>query len=91
MSLPIAGPVNNAPPANGGPFPTLPREPSTSRGFFDSNGGTLADKLWHVSLQIPPGAIPAGVRQEIYFTVSDPRMGQAVGGPPLDMENGWSP
>ncbi|XP_017058228.1 tight junction protein ZO-1 isoform X10 [Drosophila ficusphila] len=88
MSLPIAGPVNNAPPANGGPFPALPREPSTSRGFFDSNGGTLADKLWHVSLQIPPGAIPAGVRQEIYFTVSDPRMGQAVGGPPLDMENG---
>ncbi|XP_039495048.1 tight junction protein ZO-1 isoform X3 [Drosophila santomea] len=87
MSLPIAGPVNNQPPANG-PFPTLPREPSTSRGFFDSNGGTLADKLWHVSLQIPPGAIPAGVRQEIYFTVSDPRMGQAVGGPPLDMENG---
>ncbi|KQS39457.1 uncharacterized protein Dere_GG17413, isoform G [Drosophila erecta] len=87
MSLPIAGPVNNQPPASG-PFPTLPREPSTSRGFFDSNGGTLADKLWHVSLQIPPGAIPAGVRQEIYFTVSDPRMGQAVGGPPLDMENG---
>ncbi|XP_034488626.1 uncharacterized protein LOC117792552 isoform X3 [Drosophila innubila] len=85
MSLPIAGPV----PANGaGPFPSLPREPSTTRGVFDSSGGTLADKLWHVSLQIPPGAIPAGVRQEIYFTVSDPRMGQAVGGPPLDMENG---
>lgn len=92
MSLPIAGPVNNAPPqpTNAGPFPAIPREPSTSRGFFDSNGGTLADKLWHVSLQIPPGAIPPGVRQEIYFTVSDPRMGQAVGGPPLDMENGWS-
>ncbi|XP_017123834.1 tight junction protein ZO-1 isoform X7 [Drosophila elegans] len=88
MSLPIAGPVNNAPAPVNGPFPTLPREPSTSRGFFDSNGGTLADKLWHVSLQIPPGAIPPGVRQEIYFTVSDPRMGQAVGGPPLDMENG---
>ncbi|KAH8250201.1 hypothetical protein KR026_007656 [Drosophila bipectinata] len=90
MSLPIAGPVNNAPPqaTNAGPFPATPREPSTSRGFFDSNGGTLADKLWHVSLQIPPGAIPPGVRQEIYFTVSDPRMGQAVGGPPLDMENG---
>ncbi|XP_052836943.1 tight junction protein ZO-1 isoform X2 [Drosophila gunungcola] len=88
MSLPIAGPVNNAPAPANGPFPTLPREPSTSRGFFDSNGGTLADKLWHVSLQIPPGAIPPGVRQEIYFTVSDPRMGQAVGGPPLDMENG---
>lgn len=87
MSLPIAGPV----PANGAAaFPSLPREPSTTRGFFDASGGTLADKLWHVSLQIPPGAIPAGVRQEIYFTVSDPRMGQAVGGPPLDMENGWS-
>lgn len=88
MSLPIAGPVPAA--ANAGPFPSLPREPSTTRGFFDASGGTLADKLWHVSLQIPPGAIPAGVRQEIYFTVSDPRMGQAVGGPPLDMENGWS-
>lgn len=89
MSLPIAGPVPTAT-AGPGPFPTLPREPSTTRGFFDSQGGTLADKLWHVSLQIPPGAIPPGVRQEIYFTVSDPRMGQAVGGPPLDMENGWS-
>lgn len=91
MSLPIAGPVPaTAAAAAPGPFPTLPREPSTTRGFFDSQGGTLADKLWHVSLQIPPGAIPPGVRQEIYFTVSDPRMGQAVGGPPLDMENGWS-
>ncbi|KAH8359140.1 hypothetical protein KR093_004599 [Drosophila rubida] len=83
LSLPIAGPV-----AASGPFPSLPREPSTTRGVFDCSGGTLADKLWHVSLQIPAGAIPAGVRQEIYFTVSDPRMGQAVGGPPLDMENG---
>ncbi|XP_022221137.2 tight junction protein ZO-1 isoform X3 [Drosophila obscura] len=92
MSLPIAGPVPTSAPAaatsTNGPFPSMPREPSTMRGFFDSNGGTLADKVWHVSLQIPPGAIPAGVRQEIYFTVSDPRMGQAVGGPPLDMENG---
>ncbi|XP_068157453.1 LOW QUALITY PROTEIN: tight junction protein ZO-1 [Drosophila tropicalis] len=92
MSLPIAGPVPTSAPAAAsganGPFPTMPREPSTMRGFFDSNGGTLADKLWQVSLQIPPGAIPPGVRQEIYFTVSDPRMGQAVGGPPLDMENG---
>ncbi|KAH8416955.1 hypothetical protein KR222_000176 [Zaprionus bogoriensis] len=88
MSLPIAGPVPPAAASGAGPFPSLPREPSTTRGIFDASGGTLADKLWHVSLQIPPGAIPAGVRQEIYFTVSDPRMGQAVGGPPLDMENG---
>ncbi|XP_011188071.2 tight junction protein ZO-1 isoform X3 [Zeugodacus cucurbitae] len=93
MSLPIAGPVpTTAPPvattAATGAFPIIPREPTTTRGIFDSNGGTLADAVWNVSLQIPPGAIPTGVRQEIYFTVSDPRLGEAVGGPPLDMENG---
>lgn len=93
MSLPIAGPVPTSAPAaasapGNGSFPTMPREPSTCRGIFDSTGGTLADNIWNVSLQIPPGAIAPGVRQEIYFTVSDPRMGQAVGGPPLDMENG---
>ncbi|XP_046804193.1 tight junction protein ZO-1-like isoform X4 [Lucilia cuprina] len=93
MSLPIAGPVPTSAPAaasapGNGSFPTVPREPSTCRGIFDSKGGTLADNIWNVSLQIPPGAIAPGVRQEIYFTVSDPRMGQAVGGPPLDMENG---
>ncbi|XP_030373861.1 uncharacterized protein LOC115623597 isoform X3 [Scaptodrosophila lebanonensis] len=94
MSLPMAGPVRtpgSAPPdsAANGPFPGVPREPSTTRGIFDSKGGTLADKVWpQVWLEIPPGAIPPGVRQEIYFTVSDPRLGQAEGGPPLDMENG---
>ncbi|XP_058984988.1 tight junction protein ZO-1 isoform X7 [Musca domestica] len=93
MSLPIAGPVPTSAPAAAsipgkGSFPTQPREPTTCRGIFDSNGGTLADNVWNVSLEIPPGAIAPGVRQEIYFTVSDPRMGQAVGGPPLDMENG---
>lgn len=71
-------------------LPTVPREPITSRGVFDANGGTLEDKLWNVSLVIPPGAIADGVKQEVYFTVTDPRMAQlpAVGGPPLDMENG---
>ncbi|XP_073830421.1 zonula occludens-like protein polychaetoid isoform X4 [Musca autumnalis] len=93
MSLPIAGPVPTSAPAAAsipgkGSFPAQPREPTTCRGIFDSNGGTLADNVWNVSLEIPPGAIAPGVRQEIYFTVSDPRMGQAVGGPPLDMENG---
>ncbi|KAM7359564.1 zonula occludens-like protein polychaetoid isoform 5-T5 [Cochliomyia hominivorax] len=93
MSLPIAGPVPTSAPAaastpGNGSFPAMLREPTTCRGIFDSNGGTLADNIWNVSLQIPPGAIAPGVRQEIYFTVSDPRMGQAVGGPPLDMENG---
>ncbi|XP_075146706.1 zonula occludens-like protein polychaetoid isoform X3 [Haematobia irritans] len=93
MSLPIAGPVPTSAPSAAsvpgkGSFPSVPREPTTCRGIFDSNGGTLADNVWNVSLHIPPGAIAPGVRQEIYFTVSDPRMGQAVGGPPLDMENG---
>ncbi|XP_037946383.1 tight junction protein ZO-1 isoform X3 [Teleopsis dalmanni] len=93
MSLPVAGPVPTSAPVAAslpgmGQFPAVPRDPTTTRGIFDLKGGTLADNVWNVSLQIPPGAIPAGVRQEIYFTVSDPRMGEAVGGPPLDMENG---
>lgn len=65
------------------------RQPMTTKGVFDENGGVLEDKTWNVSLIIPPNALPAGVRQEIYFTVSDPRMSESVGGPPLDMENGW--
>ncbi|XP_039958845.1 uncharacterized protein LOC120773793 isoform X3 [Bactrocera tryoni] len=93
ISLPIAGPIpTTAPPiaatSSTDAFPSIPCEPSTTRGIFDSSGGTLADAVWNVSLQIPPGAIQTGVRQEIYFTVSDPRLGEAVGGPPLDMENG---
>lgn len=65
------------------------RQPMTTKGCFDENGGVLEDKTWNVSLIIPPNALPAGVRQEIYFTVTDPRMSESVGGPPLDMENGW--
>lgn len=65
------------------------RQPITTKGHFDENGGVLEDKTWNVSLIIPPNALPAGVRQEIYFTVTDPRMSESVGGPPLDMENGW--
>ena len=65
------------------------RPPITTKGCFDENGGILEDKTWNVSLIIPPNALPAGIRQEIYFTVSDPRMSESVGGPPLDMENGW--
>lgn len=64
-----------------------PREPSTTRGYFDEEGGTLLDEVWNVSLEIPRNAL-SGAKQEIYFTVSDPRVGH-VGGPPLDMENGW--
>lgn len=69
-------------------YPPL-REPSTTRGTFDETGGTLSDSVWKVSIDIPAGAIPPGRQQEIYFTVTDPRMSQTVGGPPLDMENGW--
>ncbi|KAL1382250.1 hypothetical protein pipiens_013279 [Culex pipiens pipiens] len=90
MSLPI-GPPN----AHSTPFASEmslglppPRQPITRRGVFDASGGTLADPIWNVSLQIPPGAIPAGIKQEIYFTVTDPRLSESVGGPPLDMENG---
>lgn len=70
-------------------LPTVPREPVTTKGIFNSEGGKIEDKLWNVSLVIPKGAIPQGVQQEIYFTVTDPRMANQVGGPPLDMENGW--
>lgn len=65
------------------------RQPITTKGLFDENGGMLEDKTWNVSLIIPPHALPAGVQQEIYFTVTDPRLSESVGGPPLDMENGW--
>uniref|UniRef100_A0AAG5CYY3 Tight junction protein ZO-1 n=1 Tax=Anopheles atroparvus TaxID=41427 RepID=A0AAG5CYY3_ANOAO len=90
MSLPI-GPPN----ATSTPFVSEmslglppPRQPITRRGLFDASGGSLADPIWNVSLQIPPGAIAPGVQQEIYFTVTDPRLSETVGGPPLDMENG---
>ncbi|XP_065075807.1 uncharacterized protein pyd isoform X13 [Ochlerotatus camptorhynchus] len=90
MSLPI-GPPN----AHSTPFASEmslglppPRQPITRRGLFDSSGGILADPIWNVSLQIPPGAIAPGLKQEIYFTVTDPRLSESVGGPPLDMENG---
>lgn len=65
------------------------RQPSTTKGFFDEMGGVLEDNVWNVSLIIPPGALPKGPKQEIYFTVTDPRISESVGGPPLDMENGW--
>ncbi|XP_049278998.1 uncharacterized protein LOC125761682 isoform X5 [Anopheles funestus] len=90
MSLPI-GPPN----ATSTPFASelslglpAPRQPITRRGMFDTAGGSLADPIWNVSLHIPAGAIPPGVQQEIYFTVTDPRLSESVGGPPLDMENG---
>lgn len=65
-----------------------PDTPHTTWGIFDSEGGVLEDRQWGVSLIIPPKAIAPGVKQKIYFTVSDPRLSQRVGGPPMDMDNG---
>ncbi|OQV26205.1 Tight junction protein ZO-1 [Hypsibius exemplaris] len=39
------------------------------RGFFDHNGGELSSEETGVSLVIPPGALPHGIRQEVYFKV----------------------
>lgn len=94
VSLPIGPPAAHSTPytsetmLENGYYPPL-REQTTTRGVFDENGGTLCDNVWNVSIIIPKGAIPPGIQQEIYFTVTDPRMSQTVGGPPLDMENGW--
>lgn len=65
-----------------------PDSPHTTWGIFDSEGGVLEDRQWGVSLIIPPKAIAPGIKQKIYFTVSDPRLSQRVGGPPIDMDNG---
>lgn len=87
-SLPVGPPnATSTPYGSSLGLPPL-REPSTTRGVFDENGGTLCDNIWNVSISIPMGAIPPNVQQEIYFTVTDPRLSQTVGGPPLDMENG---
>ena len=94
VSLPIGPPAAHSTPyasemmLPGGGFSPPLREQTTCRGIFDETGGTLCDAIWNVSISIPPGAIPNGRKQEIYFTVTDPRMSQTVGGPPLDMENG---
>ncbi|KOB78613.1 Tight junction protein ZO-1 [Operophtera brumata] len=65
-----------------------PDGPHTTWGIFDSEGGVLEDRQWGVSLIIPPKAIAPGIKQKIYFTVSDPRLSQRVGGPPIDTNNG---
>lgn len=95
ISLPTGPPVAQSTPyasaaalQNDTFYPPI-REQTTTHGVFDENGGTLCDEVWNVSINIPKGAIPKGIKQEIYFTVTDPRMSQSVGGPPLDMENGW--
>lgn len=57
---------------------------ATARGVFSSEGGVLESKETGVSIVIPPGALPAGVEQEIYFKVCS---GNSIL-PPLDEDKG---
>ncbi|KAK5641793.1 hypothetical protein RI129_010340 [Pyrocoelia pectoralis] len=54
--------------------------------IVDSNGATLINHYWGVSLDVPKNAISEGRRQEIYFVITDPRLCDTA--PPLDLENG---
>lgn len=49
----------------------VPRPMGVARGIFDRDGGVL-EGPGGVSLTIPPGALPPGTRQEIFFTVFPP-------------------
>lgn len=57
---------------------------ATARGVFDHEGGKLESVETGVSIVIPPGAIPKGVKQEIYFKVCQDNSML----PPLDKEKG---
>lgn len=61
-------------------------ERDVTSAVVDARGGCLVNKYWGVSLEIPEGALPPGVRQEVYFVISDPRLCENA--PPLDLENG---
>ncbi|KRT85219.1 hypothetical protein AMK59_1487 [Oryctes borbonicus] len=52
----------------------------------DYRGAKLVNEYWGVSLEIPEYAIKEGVRQEVYFVITDPRLCENA--PPLDLENG---
>ncbi|XP_023725943.1 tight junction protein ZO-1 isoform X4 [Cryptotermes secundus] len=57
---------------------------ATARGVFTHEGGTLSSPDTGVAIIIPPGALPIGSQQEIYFKVCrDTSML-----PPLDQEKG---
>ncbi|XP_014662332.1 PREDICTED: tight junction protein ZO-1-like [Priapulus caudatus] len=57
---------------------------ATARGTFDHTGGELVSAETGVSIVVPRGAIPEGVRQEIYFKVCQ----DSSILPPLDAEKG---
>ncbi|XP_025081792.1 tight junction protein ZO-1-like isoform X3 [Pomacea canaliculata] len=57
---------------------------ATARGVFTSAGGILESRETGVSIVIPPGALPEGSQQEIYFKVCS---GNSIL-PPLDKDKG---
>jgi hypothetical protein len=60
---------------------------ATARGVFTHEGGTLSSPDTGVAIIIPPGALPIGSQQDIYFKVCrDTSML-----PPLDQEKGKLP
>lgn len=60
---------------------------ATARGVFTHEGGTLSSPDTGVAIIIPPGALPIGSQQEVYFKVCrDTSML-----PPLDQEKGKLP
>lgn len=61
-------------------------ERDVTSAVVDARGARLVNEYWGVSLEIPEGALPSGVRQEVYFVISDPRLCENA--PPLDLENG---
>lgn len=61
-------------------------ERDVTSAVVDARGARLVNEYWGVSLEIPEGALPVGVRQEVYFVISDPRLCENA--PPLDLENG---
>ena len=55
-----------------------------ARGVFDHNGGCLSSVETGVSIVIPTGAIPEGIKQEVYFKVCKDTNNL----PPLDKDKG---
>jgi tight junction protein 1 len=60
---------------------------ATARGVFTHEGGTLSSPDTGVAVGLPPGALPIGSQQEVYFKVC--RNTSML--PPLDQEKGKLP
>lgn len=84
VSSPPSTTVNKPLPLTEPPISENHRVVATARGTFDHNGGELVSEETGVSIVIPKGAIPEGVKQEIYFKVCQ----DSSILPPLDAEKG---